>query len=284
LDAASIEEKLTSKTRAILLHHLYGLVCRDYKNILEIARKHGLYVIEDCAQATGALFNEQKVGNLGDVAIYSSEQSKVFNTIQGGVTTTNNPSLADRIRDYWDGAPYPRPDLVGKQLQNVMFNYYSYKDAQRWWKRELIRLFRKDKLIDSTTLEEERGIRPGHYGCKMPSAIAAIGLNQLKKIDKYNEMRRLAAKRWDGWCETSGYAKPLVVPNSVPVFLRYPVMVEPERKRHRSWAPKELGVSVGVWYVSNIHPVEWPVHGCPNADQAVRRCVNLPTVLENCHA
>ena len=77
-DVSQIESKITPKTRAILLHHLYGIVCRDYEAIIDLAKRHDLKVIEDCAHTTGAEYQGRKVGNLGDVAIYSSEKSKIF--------------------------------------------------------------------------------------------------------------------------------------------------------------------------------------------------------------
>jgi dTDP-4-amino-4,6-dideoxygalactose transaminase len=279
LDASLVEDKITPKTKAILLHHLYGIVCRDYEQIIEIAKRHNLYVIEDCSQSTGAVFKHKKVGNQGDLAIYSSEQSKVFTTIQGGMAVTNDDLLAARFKEYYDQAGYPDADLIDKQLHSVMINYYLYKDSQRWWKGELIRLLYRDKIIISTTDEEDRGIKPSYYGKKMPSAIAAIGLNQLKKTDGYNELRRQTARKWDKWCENNGYKKPLIIQDSVPVYLRYPVMVEPEKKSDTSWAYKELGVSLGVWFVSNIHPATWQVVGCPNADKAVKQCVNFPGLI-----
>lgn len=278
LDASLIEEKITSKTKVILLHHLYGLVCRDYERIIDIAKRHNLYVIEDCSPSTGAIFKNKKVGNLGDVAIYSSEQSKVFTTIQGGMAVTNDDLLAKRLKEYYDKADYPDAELIDKQLHCVIINYYSYKDPQRWWKGDLVRLIYNDKIIVSTTKEEEQGIKPANYGCKMPSPIAAIGLNQLIKIDNYNKIRRQTAKKWDEWCDIYSYKKPVVVQGSVPVYLRYPVMVEPEKKRDTSWAIKKLGISPGLWFVSNIHPSTMRVCGCPNADEAVRRCINLPTI------
>ena len=279
LDASFIEEKITPKTKAILLHHLYGIVCRDYGKIIKIAKRNNLYVIEDCSPSTGAVFKNKKVGNLGDVAIYSSEQSKVFTTIQGGIAVTNDDLLAERIKEYYDQAGYPDAKLIDKQLHSVIINYYSYKDPQRWWKGDLVRLLYRNKIIISTTKEEEQGIKPSYYGKKMPSAIAAIGLNQLKKIDDYNEQRRQTVRKWDKWCEDNGYKKPLIIQNSIPVYLRYPVMVEPEKKSDTSWAYKDLGVSLGVWFVSNIHPASWRVDGCPNADRAVKQCVNFPGVI-----
>ncbi len=279
LDAAFIEEKITPNTKAILLHHLYGMVCRDYEKIIAIARRNRLYVIEDCAQSTGAVFKNRNVGNLGDVAIYSNEQSKVFTTVQGGIATTNDDFLAERIKEYYTQVSYPDVKLIDKQLHNVIINYYSYKDPQRWWKGGVIHLIHRNKIIISTTKEEEQGIKPSYYGRKMPSPIAAIGLNQLRKIDNYNEKRRQTARRWDIWCDRHGYKKPVVVPNSISVYLRYPIMVELEKKSDTSWARRELGISLGVWFVSNIHPVDWPVEKCPNADKAVEQCVNFPTLI-----
>lgn len=280
LEASQIEAKITHKTRAILLHHLYGLVCRDYEEIMNIARRHSLYVIEDCAQSTGAEYKGKKVGNWGDIAIYSSEQSKVFNTIQGGIAVTNNNHLAGRLQAYYEQAPFPDNDWIDRLLHNIILNYYRFKHPHRWWLGDMVHLRYRNKNLISTTLEEERGICPRHYGRKLPSGLAAIGLNQLKKIDKYNERRRQTAKKWDHWCEVSGYKKPLVITNSTPVYLRYPVLVEHVKKQERSWAAKELGIELGVWFVGNMHPTSRIVEGCSNADIAVMQCVNFPTLLE----
>ncbi len=279
LDARLLKSQITSKTRAILLHHLYGLVCRDYEAIIEIAQQHHLKVIEDCAHATGAVYRGQKVGNLGDVAFYSAEQSKVFNTIQGGVAITNDDQIAAGLREFYHNAPYPDRNRIDRQLHNVFLNYYRFKHPQRWWLGDLAEIRYGHKQLVSTTREEERGIRPAYYGQKMPAPIAALGLNQLRKLDHYNECRRHTAKRWEQWCNENGYQKPFIVDGSVPVFLRYPVLVEPNRKRDRSWSIKELGVEIGVWFVSHIHPTNCRIDGCPNADIAVTQCVNFPGVL-----
>ncbi len=279
LDANKLESKITSKTKAIVLHHLYGLVCRDYEAILGLAKRFGLYVIEDCAHAAGAAYKGVKVGNYGDVAFYSSEQSKVFNTIQGGMAVANDEALAEKLRQYFDQAPFPDTMWIDKQLHNVILNFYQFKHPQRWWRADVAEALYGDKILISTTSEEMEGVRPAHYGRKMPAPIAALGLNQLKKIDDYNELRRRAAAQWDAWCEKHGYKKPLVINNSIPVFLRYPVLVESEKKKYPSWAYKELGVELGVWFSGNLHPVNITIEGCPNADKAVKQCVNFPTIL-----
>jgi hypothetical protein len=92
-------------------------------------------------------------------------------------------------------------------------------------------------------------------------------------------MRRENAQRWDAWCDQHGYKKPVVIPESTPVFLRYPVLVDPRLKYDTRWFLKNLGVRQGLWFRSHLHPVDTPVEGCPNAARAVAGCVNLPTLM-----
>lgn len=280
LDVSLVEGKITPKTKAVFIQHLYGLVCRDYEKIVALAKKYGLFVIEDCAQSAGAIFKDYKIGNLGDVAIYSTEHSKVITTVQGGFAVTNKEEFALRLKEHYDYAAYPDKRIVYNLLYNVIVDYLVQKDPLRWLKAEMFLFLNRDKIFDPITKEESCGVKPAHYGCKMPACIASIGLNQLKKIDYYNERRRCTAKMWDKWCDDNMYKKPLVLADSVPIFLRYPVLVEPEKKQNTSWAIKELGVKLGSWFISNIHPVNWKVAGCPNADKAVKQCVNFPCLMK----
>jgi perosamine synthetase len=278
LDASLIEDKISPKTKAILLHHLYGLVCRDYEEIIAIARRHNLYVIEDCAHSTGATYKNKRVGNLGDAAFYSSEQSKVFTTVQGGVAVTNDPEIATRIEKYRQKAQYPDEKRINQLLHTIKLNYLQHKHPERWWRGNLAELTIGHARLISTTTEEEAGKCPLHYGQRMPAPVAALGMNQLAKIDAYNRLRREKAERWHQWCARTGYKRPLIIPGSTPVFLRYPVLVEAEKKRSRSWAYHELGVELGVWFVSHIHPIPKEIEGCPMATRAVAQCINFPTL------
>lgn len=275
-DASSVEAAITPRTRAILLHHLYGLVCRDYDAILGVARRRGLAVIEDCAHATGAEYRGARVGNAGTVAFYSSEQTKVFSTIQGGIAVTNDDALAARMLDFWRTCPDPTPQRIESLLRNLIIQYYSYKHRQGWWLGDLMEILHGAPELISTTPEEMRGLRPADYGCRMAAPVALLGSNQIRKLDDYNAMRRKAALRWDDWCLEHGYQPARVMPASTPVYVRYPVMVEPARKRDVAWGRRELGVEVGVWFRGSIHPLDGALPGLPNAAAAVESCINLP--------
>lgn len=94
IDPSKIEEKITDKTKAILVVHTYGHPC-NMDPILEIARKYGLYVIEDAAEAHGAEYNGKKVGVLGDVGCFSFYANKIITTGEGGMVITNDEKIAE---------------------------------------------------------------------------------------------------------------------------------------------------------------------------------------------
>ncbi len=102
IHAESIQEVLTERTRAIICVHLHGWPC-DMDPILELARRHGLWVIEDCAQAHGAMYKGTPVGGLGHVAAWSFCQDKVMSTGgEGGMLTTSDRDIWNRAWSYKD--------------------------------------------------------------------------------------------------------------------------------------------------------------------------------------
>jgi perosamine synthetase len=94
---ADIEKKITKKTRAIMPVHIYGLPV-DMDPITKLAKKHGLWVIEDASEAHGATYKGKAVGSLGDIAAFSLFANKIIATGEGGIITTDNKKLADVIR------------------------------------------------------------------------------------------------------------------------------------------------------------------------------------------
>ena len=97
LDLDLIEGLITEKTKAIIPVHLYGHPV-DMDRFMEIARKHNLIVIEDCAESHGATCRGRMTGSFGDMACFSFYANKVITTGEGGMVTTNNKELAERLR------------------------------------------------------------------------------------------------------------------------------------------------------------------------------------------
>lgn len=98
IDPAKIEQNITANTKAIMPVHLYGQPC-DMDPIMAIAKKHGLYVIEDCAQAHGATYNGKIIGSFGDAAGFSFYPGKNLGALgDAGAVTTNNADIAKKVR------------------------------------------------------------------------------------------------------------------------------------------------------------------------------------------
>ena len=98
INPALIEEKITNKTKAIMPVHLYGQAC-DMDPIMAIAKKHNLFVVEDCAQAHGATYKGKKIGTFGDAAGFSFYPGKNLGALgDAGAVVTNNKDIADKVR------------------------------------------------------------------------------------------------------------------------------------------------------------------------------------------
>jgi len=98
IDPKEIEKKIDSKTKAIMVVHVYGHPC-DMDAIMEIADRHGIPVIEDCAEAHGAEYKGRKVGTFGKVASFSFYGNKIITTGEGGMVLTNDSELAEKMME-----------------------------------------------------------------------------------------------------------------------------------------------------------------------------------------
>ncbi len=99
MSPASLRERITERTKAVIVTHLWGL-CADMDEILAVARAHDLVVIEDCAHALFATYNDRYAGTMGDYGVFSFQQSKHMTTGDGGMVVCASEELADGIRSF----------------------------------------------------------------------------------------------------------------------------------------------------------------------------------------
>lgn len=149
IDLKKIEEKITSKTKAILPVHLYGQVC-DMDQIQNLAEKHQLKIIEDAAQAHGAKWKEKRCGNLGDAAGFSFYPGKNLGALgDAGAITTNDKNLAETLkalRNYGSHVKYENLYLgLNSRLDEIQAPFLSIKlkdlDADNQKRRKIAKYY-----------------------------------------------------------------------------------------------------------------------------------------------
>ena len=148
-----IEKKITRKTKAILVMHYGGYPC-DMKSIMRMAKDHGLHVIEDAAHAPGAEYRGRKCGLIGDMGCFSFFSNKNLVTGEGGMVVTRNKELAEKVR---------------RMRSHGM-------EALSW-----------DKYRGHLSSYDIRGLG---YNYRTTEIQSALGLVQLKKLDRNNRKRK----------------------------------------------------------------------------------------------
>ena len=184
MDVSKIEDVITPSTRAILPVHLFGQMCDMYP-IMDIAKRHNLKVIEDCAQAHGSTYNGRKAGSIGDVGCFSFYPTKTFGAYgDGGFITTNDEELYDKINrmrffgmerkkmssGHWNGKYYALeygPDTCNSRLDEVqaaiLLVKLKYLDKWIEQRRNIAKIY-DDELINDLGLPKERyNNKHGYY-------------------------------------------------------------------------------------------------------------------------
>jgi len=115
MEVGQIEAKITGKTKAIMIVHLYGLPA-DIDPILSLAKKHSLAVIEDAAQMIGQDYKGEPCGSFGDISAFSFYPNKHITTGEGGMCLTDNPELAERCRSFRNLCFQPQKRFVHEEL------------------------------------------------------------------------------------------------------------------------------------------------------------------------
>jgi perosamine synthetase len=213
IDPKQIESKITPRTKAIYVVHYGGQMC-DMDPIMEIAKKHKLFVLEDCAHAHGAKYKGRQAGSIGDIGCFSFHSLKNMVTLgEGGMLTTNNDAFADKI-----------------QRMRVM-SITHWTPGQTHWEFGGFKLDKKnvkDYWIPSHfDVIDDDGKWGNNY--RMNEAQAAVGRCQLRKLDMMVEKRRENAHRLsEGIKGIKGITPTFEDPNCFHAFHLYTLCIEPE--------------------------------------------------------
>jgi perosamine synthetase len=261
LNPASVEEKITSRTKAILPVHLYGQ-CADMDALNELARPREICVVEDAAHAAGAEYKGRKAGSLGDIGVFSFHQQKNMVTLgEGGMVTTSDRSLYERMLSH-RSLCCRTYDPKGKYLP---LDESIHPMGKRYWYLDF----------------DEVG-----FNYRMTDAQASVGVVQLRKLESLNARRIEIAKRYsEGLRGIKGLTLPVVSAENKHVFHVYSVLIEADfplskedfmwdlytRKRIKAWS-HYMPIHLTTAYRKLGHgPGE-----CPVAEKMFEKYVSIP--------
>ncbi|SHK01149.1 LegC family aminotransferase [Tepidibacter formicigenes] len=162
MDAEKIEEAITPSTKAILVVHIYGHPV-DMDKIMNIAKKHNLYVIEDATESLGSLYKGKHTGTIGDIGCFSFNGNKLITTGAGGMLVTNNEEIGERAK-YLSTQTKTILDNGGFYHEEIGYNYRmpnilaAMGCAQLEFIEEYIKIKRENALLYNKLLKDVKGI------------------------------------------------------------------------------------------------------------------------------
>ncbi len=251
IDLDQAERAITSRTKVLMPVHYAGQSC-DMDAVSHLARRYGLFVVEDGAHAAGCEYQGVKLGTHGDAVCFSFYATKNMTTGEGGMVTTNDADLAGRIRML---------SLHG--MSRDAWQRYSEKGS---WYYEVA----------------EAG-----YKYNMTDIQAALGIHQLRRLDGFIERRQAIARRYErAFADLPELSLPVELPDRNHVFHLYPVRLNLDRLaigRARfidELRAARIGASVHFIPV-HLHPYyatsfQYRAGAFPRAEQAYERLISLP--------
>ena len=246
IDPNLIKDKITERTKAIIPVHIFGQPA-EMDPIMEIAEDYDLKVIEDAACAHGAKYKNRFAGTIGDAGCFSFHAKKGMTTGEGGMIVTNNKEIADEVR-----------------------SLSAYGTATAWSREG----------CDEFIIPEFAKLG---YNYKLSDISAAVGVAQLKKLDRLIEKRKALAKYWDEKLHELDYIDPPYCSNNVThVYQSYVSLVDRRINRNRlieRTRRKGIQTQIGT-YACHIQPVYDTKQTCPNSLEIFNRSLSLPMYYE----
>ncbi len=272
MDPEALAATVSSEARAVVPTHLYGQPC-EMDSTMEIARRHRLLVIEDCAHAAGAVYKGRKTGTFGDAAFFSFQTLKGLNTYGGGMAVTNDDSLALRIRRLAEAEPWPSSGevlkkLFGGYLQRAFISPYGFTFSM--FLAFYIASFFGHYDLSRYIWEKIRPLDPlpASYGKRYSNAQAVIGLKVLKALDALNQKNQAHANRLTGGLkDVKSILTPRVIAGASHVYYQYCIRVsDPGALSHRAI---RRGIDIEIMHVDICNKLQLfapSAKPCPGAE------------------
>ncbi len=281
MDTDLIEEKISKKTKFILMTHIYGCPC-DVEAILKISDKHNLVVIEDAAQACGGEYKQKKTGSFGKVAYFSFGMLKNLNTLGGGMIVTREKALAQAIEEENEKFPDIGAFRILKRAFIAMaVSFFTHPFFFSSLVYPVLFLYKKIKSSgpdDFFKVEKMDLKKLRKHNLRFSAPQAALGLLQLSKIDNMNNARIQNAQILNE--ELKDCAQALIFKNNSDkknIYLNYVIRAKGRKKLIDDLFAQGIDVSPGqVTCCADLEDFRQFYSDCPKSRKMQQENVYLP--------
>lgn len=284
-DLKDLEKKISSKTKIIIVQHTFWKPSY-IEEIIKIAQKNKIILIEDCAHSLWTKIISKKLWSYWDFSIFSTWRDKVISSVTWWFLVINDEKYFYKAEEIEKLLKMPSRTLT---IRNLMYNIVAYKtyffyDFIWLWKF-IIYISKKIWLITNIINEEEKNCWYNKFNYKLPNSLAELAVQELQKIKTYNNHRRLIA---DYYNDTIKNHEIKIVFEKIKWeknnYFRYPILLESEEKAKKlyKYMRKHKIILWNSWSWLNIVPkwidlwkcnYKWD---CKNAEEISNRILTLP--------
>lgn len=280
LDTTGLKQKITSKTKAIIVQHTFGIPAH-MDTIMPIAKEKNINVIEDCAHAIGGMYRGKKLGTIGDIGMFSFGSDKVVSCGRGGALIATDDMIGEKIQAEYAKIKYPRRHWIIPYL----WNYPLFVIGKALYRVKIGKIFlaalKKLAISGRVIYEREKKGKRSHFKVsRLANSLAHILYHQLDALDEMNEHRHQIAHWYHEEIGVKEIEKPKKLSNNF--YVRYPLLVPDPPHLHRYF--KKQGILLGDWYDTVIAPDDISMENtgyvrgsCPMAEKLSQQSINLPT-------
>jgi len=284
MNPKSVLSKISPNTKVIIFQHTFGFPAK-INELIEIAKKHDLYIIEDCAVSLGSKYSGKYTGTFGDASIFSFELSKTITSCRGGMLLVNSNKLngIEKQRNYYNGVP----KQSRKYSINILFQLglcgLLYRPRFFALGKYIVSLFYKKNIFKkSTTTEEFEAKMPPNYVQKLSGFQSIILLRQLKKLSLIKSRSIEIMTSYVN--ELKNNSKIMLPIKSIDHdfnMIRFPIIIS--NREDYLMKLENNDIEGGLWFTAPLsfpdinHKLFYYNNGsCPNSELISKKILNLP--------
>ncbi|MAD13179.1 MAG: hypothetical protein CMC04_10775 [Flavobacteriaceae bacterium] len=284
MDPTIVENTITKRTKVIIIQHTFGIPAQ-IEELIGIAKKHNLYIIEDCAVSLGSKYKSRLTGTFGDASIFSFELSKTITSCWGGMLllNTNKDSIIEKMVEFYKKIPELKRSQHLKVLFQLGISGILYKPKLYTIGKYIIGILFKLKIFSTSTSQVEyKGRLSQNYLVKLSGTQSIILRRQFLRIDQLNlikaDVKTQYIKKFSNKLD-SNFIK-LINCKDV-VLIRFPILID-DHFSIKNWFASN-NIELGYWFSAPLSSEEidhkvfkYSSGMCPNSEIISKKMINLP--------